>query len=373
MKQTNSIQPMVVLKLILIILILSLTLPFYGGITTSALDSLDFVQHNGQDIAPPTGADNVNEVKPPAKVNYDNIDAEPTAPVQVIPIPSHPDAGDQATPVTPPAVSPLPGDSETNSGSKPEIDPNREGVQVIGKKPLPVFNSSESGNAEDENMEEAAANTGMLLQNLLDQSYRHEGEKVAYLTFDDGPTPHLTDAIMDILQEENVKATFFPIGSNAEAYPWLIKRAYKEGHGIGNHSYSHVFKRIYSKPQNFVDELIKTEEILQAILGEDKNFRLARFPGGSFGKNLKPFREAVNQAGFGYIDWNSLNGDAESVKSQPAKQLFKRFKQTFKGQSGLIVLMHDAPGKDTTAEALPDIIQFLRSEGYRFELLPGSR
>jgi peptidoglycan/xylan/chitin deacetylase (PgdA/CDA1 family) len=103
-------------------------------------------------------------------------------------------------------------------------------------------------------------------------------------------------------------------------------------------------------------------------LGEDKTFRLTRFPGGSFGKSLKAFREAVNQAGFAYIDWNSLNGDAESVKSKSAKQLIARLKETVKGQSGLIVLMHDAPYKDTTVEALPEIIQFLKSEGYRFEL-----
>lgn len=368
MERTHLRQPIFFLKLIVVVLILCLTLPFYGGNTTSALNSLDFVHNSGQDINPSSGND--NKVKPPAKVNYESTDNEPVAPVQVMPIPS--DSDNQSTPASPPAGSPLPGDSETSSGSKPEDSPTNEGLQEPGKKP-PISNIVQPNNTNGENMESTPANTGILLQNLLDQSYRHEGEKVAYLTFDDGPTPHLTDLIMDILKEENVKATFFPIGSNAEAYPSLIQRAYDEGHGIGNHSYSHVFKNIYSKPQKFVDEIIKTEEVLQSILGEEKSFRLVRFPGGSFGKELKPFREAVNKAGFGYIDWNSLNGDAESVKSQPAQKLLARLKQTVKDQSGLIVLMHDAPGKETTAAALSDIIKYLRSEGYRFELLPGSR
>jgi len=65
------------------------------------------------------------------------------------------------------------------------------------------------------------------------------------LTFDDGPTTSVTPKILDILKEENVKATFFVIGKSAEEHPEIVKRAYDEGHYIANHGYSHNYKSIY--------------------------------------------------------------------------------------------------------------------------------
>jgi len=210
-------------------------------------------------------------------------------------------------------------------------------------------------------------------QKELNNIYRPGEDKVVYLTFDDGPAPSITPKILDILAEEEVKATFFVLGSNAEQYPGLIKRIYEEGHGIGNHSYSHVFRRIYKKTENYLNELDRTKKVLQSILGDDKPFILTRFPGGSFGKKRAPFRKAVNKAGYLYVDWNCINGDAEEVKPQPPAKLVKRFKDTIGSKSSVVVLMHDAPGKTTTVEALPEIIRYLKSKNYRFELLPFSR
>ena len=212
-----------------------------------------------------------------------------------------------------------------------------------------------------------------LVQPELDRIYHHEGEKTAYLTFDDGPTPPLTSAILDILKAEGIKATFFSIGSNAKRYPDMIRKEYEEGHGIGIHTYSHRFEQIYSSPEKYLEEVRYTEQVLKSILGEDKEFKLTRFPGGSFGEKLTPYRKAVNEAGYVYVDWNSLNGDAEIRKTRSAKQLIERLKETVYGQSGLVVLMHDAPKKQSTVEALPEIIRYLKSENYRFELISGSR
>lgn len=138
-------------------------------------------------------------------------------------------------------------------------------------------------------------------------------------------------------------------------------------------TYSHVFKQIYANTDNYINELDNTKQILQSILGEDKSFILTRFPGGSYGTRLAPFREAVNKAGYLYVDWNCVNGDAESVKTQPAAKLIQKFKDTMGGKSSLVVLMHDAPNKYTTVQALPKIIRYLKSKNYRFELLPWSR
>ncbi|WP_410506314.1 polysaccharide deacetylase family protein [Haloimpatiens sp. FM7315] len=75
--------------------------------------------------------------------------------------------------------------------------------------------------------------------------------KVAFLTFDDGPTRCITPKMLDILKNHNVKATFFVIGSLAERNPEIIKRTLKEGHSIGNHTYSHNYKKVYSSPKSF--------------------------------------------------------------------------------------------------------------------------
>ncbi len=213
----------------------------------------------------------------------------------------------------------------------------------------------------------------VLTQKDLSRVYKHKDEKVVYLTFDDGPTSSCTPLILDILAEENVKATFFLIGSQAKRYPGLVRRQYAEGHGIGNHSYTHAFKKIYSDTEYFMEELYRTEKLLQSILGTDKRFRLMRFPGGSYGERLAPFRERAKEGGFIYIDWNCQTGDAESSKPRTPEELIDRFMETAKGKNSLVVLMHDSPGKKTTVEALPAIIRYLKEEGYRFELLPGSR
>lgn len=80
-----------------------------------------------------------------------------------------------------------------------------------------------------------------------------QSKKIAYLTFDDGPSSNITPQVLDVLKEYNVKATFFVIGNMAERYPDIIKRMNKEGHSIGNHSYSHSYKYIYGKTSNFIN------------------------------------------------------------------------------------------------------------------------
>ena len=86
----------------------------------------------------------------------------------------------------------------------------------------------------------------------------NQKEKVAYLTFDDGPSL-VTPKILDILEKQNVKATFFVIGKNVEKHPETVKRAFEEGHYIANHTYSHNNSYLYKSSQNFVEELKNTD------------------------------------------------------------------------------------------------------------------
>lgn len=84
-------------------------------------------------------------------------------------------------------------------------------------------------------------------------------EKIAYLTFDDGPNIQITPKVLDILKSENVKASFFVIGKNVEAYPEIVKRAYEEGNYIANHGYSHNNSILYKNSESFVNEIRKTD------------------------------------------------------------------------------------------------------------------
>ncbi|AJA46631.1 polysaccharide deacetylase family protein [Clostridium pasteurianum DSM 525 = ATCC 6013] len=187
--------------------------------------------------------------------------------------------------------------------------------------------------------------------------------KVAYLTFDDGPSVNVTPKVLDILKQENVQATFFVIGSMCEENPELLKREKAEGHSIGNHTYSHEYNIVYSSPENFIKDIKKSQDVITKIIGTHDT-SLIRFPGGSFGRHS--YKDAVSKAGYRYIDWNCLTGDAE-VSRASVDRLLLRFNETMGNQDKLIILMHDAPYKTTTPEALPQIIKILKDKGYTFK------
>jgi peptidoglycan/xylan/chitin deacetylase (PgdA/CDA1 family) len=195
-----------------------------------------------------------------------------------------------------------------------------------------------------------------------------QNRKTAYLTFDDGPSPLVTPRILEVLREYNIKATFFVIGEMAEQNPELVLQLQEEGHLICNHTYSHNYKLIYSSPDNFMADVTKWEQVLKSILGEGFETNILRFPGGSFGKKRQPFRDRVKEEGYINIDWNALNGDAEALHI-PADVLIDRIKESTESKDNAVVLMHDSNTKDTTVEALPEIINYLKSEGYSFETL----
>lgn len=202
--------------------------------------------------------------------------------------------------------------------------------------------------------------------NVIDP-YKADGKKVAYLTFDDGPSVNNTPKILEILKTNNIKATFFVIGQSAEQNSELLKREASEGHIIGNHTYSHNMKYVYSDPKNFISDLDKGNNTIKSIIGNDYNLKLIRFPGGSFGPKLAPYREAATKAGYHYVDWNDLTGDAEH-NNVPVDSLISELKK-YTTQDHVVILMHDAPAKTTTVQALPQVIEYLKSKGYTFETL----
>ena len=195
-------------------------------------------------------------------------------------------------------------------------------------------------------------------------------EKVAYLTFDDGPTKTITPQILDILKQEQVPATFFVLGSRVELNPDILRRTFEEGHYIANHGYSHKYSQIYTSRDTVFDEYIKCENAIRNALGnQEYNTYLFRFPGGSSGGRYAGVKaeakQLLNSYGVNYTNWNCLTGDAEGNTTPEA--IMGCLQQSMEGDGSIIVLMHDASDKTYTVETLPTVIAYLREQGYTFK------
>jgi peptidoglycan/xylan/chitin deacetylase (PgdA/CDA1 family) len=196
------------------------------------------------------------------------------------------------------------------------------------------------------------------------------GDHVAYLTFDDGPNKENTEKILTILKQEKIHATFFLMGKNIEANPQVVKHIYEEGNAIGIHSYSHEYKKLYSSPKVYTDELQKTEELIYNVIGVRPI--ITRAPGGTAGHFTKAYWTAINDLGYIEVGWNSLTGDADGTGRTSGQELTNVQKQLAMRpylNSHLVVLMHDAKGHEATVKALPQIIRFLKDQGYTFRVI----
>lgn len=198
----------------------------------------------------------------------------------------------------------------------------------------------------------------------------HSEIKRVFLTFDDGPSKTVTPVILDVLKQENIKATFFLLGSRVELYPNIVKREYDEGHYLASHGYSHIYSQIYASPQSTLDEYNKCIMAIRNAIGEQEyNPHLFRFPGGYWGgKYAKVKEEAallLEQNEILRIDWNTLTSDSAGAKT--TEQFIAELEKTVPKHNSVVVLMHDAGNKTATAEALPTILQYFRDRGFEFE------
>ena len=199
--------------------------------------------------------------------------------------------------------------------------------------------------------------------------YSSEKKRV-FLTFDDGPSTQ-TSAILDILKEQNVKATFFVLGVNVDQKPDIVKRIYEEGHYIANHGYTHVYQSVYASPEAVLDEFNRCNDSVRNAIGViEYNSHLFRFPGGLVGGKYfdikKQAKELLNENGIVNVDWNALNGDAET-QTPTVEFEMERIRDTTQNKNSIVVLMHDSQTKQATVEALPQIIIYLKEQGYEFK------
>ena len=228
-----------------------------------------------------------------------------------------------------------------------------------------IDNEKIEENKEEQNNITEKENKKINISNIYNKD-----TKIAYLTFDDGPSQVVTPLVLDVLKEENVRATFFVLGTNVKQNGDILKRIYKEGHYIANHGYSHNYSKIYKNAKNVLEEYEKTEKLIrEALDNKEYSSNLFRFPGGfTGGKYEKIKKEAgklLNDNNIEYIDWNVLTGDAQGANTK--EKILENVKKHTKDKGNIVVLMHDSSSKILTYETLKDVIKYLRQQGYTFD------
>lgn len=204
-------------------------------------------------------------------------------------------------------------------------------------------------------------------------SYQTNGEKIVYLTFDDGPSEN-TQRVLDVLDQYGAKATFFVTG-HEPGHRDLIGEAYRRGHTVGMHTMTHDYARLYASEDAYFSDLDEVAQVVKDQIGYVPF--LVRFPGGAsntVSANYCPgimtaLSSDVPARGYQYYDWNVSSGDAAGTNI-PADTIVSS--SCVEGYTNIVLLMHDSNTKATTPEALPRIIEFYQERGYEFRALDRS-
>ncbi len=206
------------------------------------------------------------------------------------------------------------------------------------------------------------------------QSNNQGTGKTAYLTFDDGPSAN-TIAILDLLKQYDIKATFFVIANGSEQSRAIYHRIVDEGHALGLHGYVHDYAVAYQSVDAYMNNLYRLQDFLYEVVGQRPT--ITRFLGGSNtgmttkygGPDLaKSLVARLADDGLQYFDWNVSSADT-SRPVVDAEVIASTVLSGAKGRKQAVVLMHDAPLKTTTVEALPRIIEGLQAQGFGFAVL----
>ncbi len=264
---------------------------------------------------------------------------------------------------------------QTDTGS---ADPTTEAIQPE-PEPEPELPASQQENDQHAAVMDdpdapayAKAYPGMYSDAVREPNVLHE-EKVCYLTFDDGPSSTNTPGILDVLKQENVKATFFVVTSqiNEETQP-ILQRIVDEGHTLCIHANQHEYGRLYASTEAYLADFAEAYDKIYALTG----YRVQgfRFPGGSNGQvnSSGCYREIVaemTRRGFEYYDWNAYDHDAEGGNYSVEQMVQLAVHEvSISSRNDTIMLLHDTYGKEKTVQALPSIIRQLKAAG--IQLLP---
>lgn len=216
------------------------------------------------------------------------------------------------------------------------------------------------------------------------QERLHRGKNEIILTFDDGPTPNVTNKILDTLKEKNIKATFFVIAQKAKEHPALMDRILNEGHIVANHSFSHRALKdlgFFSWKKTLTKEIFEAHSIIAPYMANAKHFYY-RAPEGAWDSKYADFinREEIGREYIGPILWD-IGGEIEVVNGQYLQaadwacwskkisipDCLSGYMYEAKKLKGGVVLMHDL--KIQSAEMLNGLISSLENEGFIFKTM----
>ena len=236
-----------------------------------------------------------------------------------------------------------------------------------------ISNQTQQGNIKNENqIEQNTGNTKQTNNNKNKQNNPNSQNGVIYLTFDDGPSANITPKILDILKENNIKASFFLV-NYSDSNEKLVQREVNEGHTVGIHGYSHEYSKIYRSKDSYLKNIYTLQEKIKKSTGITTMY--TRFPGGSSNTISRRYhkgimtdltKELLNR-GFKYYDWNICAEDAGSAKN--ANDVYNYVVKYLSKKHGNMVLMHDFASNKKGLEALPKIIKYAKQNGYTFEAI----
>lgn len=243
---------------------------------------------------------------------------------------------------------------------------SKEDLYVIRETDMPscLIETGFLSNRKERELLTTAEYQEQLADAIADSVDLYFHPKTMYLTFDDGPSAENTSAVLDILKERNIKATFFLVGENVEKHPEIAKRIVEEGHTIGIHCNRHEYEEIYASVDAYVADFEEAQRIVYEATGVET--KLFRFPGGSINAYDKEVYqdiiEAMTEKGYIYYDWNASLEDAVS-KSTPEALVANGVESTL-GRKRVVMLAHDVVYNTTLC--LDDLID----QFPEYEMLP---
>ena len=253
----------------------------------------------------------------------------------------------------------------------PPTSGNGGGREVVSDKAQPEEPEApaaddNSGDQQLPSDDERAADLALDPNRQTDWLDNSNGEKILYLTFDDGPSAN-TEKVLDILDKYGAKATFFVTGHEPEYRP-MIAEAYRRGNTIGMHSYTHDYATIYQSEDAFFGDLSQVADVVKEQIGYVPY--LTRFPGGVSNTVSESYCPGIMTAlasdlqakGYQYYDWNVSSSDA-SGNHVPVDTIVQS-SCAYGSFTNVILLCHDSAAKTTTVEALPQIIEYYQSQGF---------
>ena len=184
-------------------------------------------------------------------------------------------------------------------------------------------------------------------------------ENKIYLTFDDGPTPDITEWTLSQLKKYNAKATFFCIGNNIEKHPDIFNKIIEDGHSIGNHTFNHL-NGWKTKTEKYVDNVNLCNNQIQKSTNHPINSTIFRPPYGKIKSNQA---KKIKQLGYKIIQWDVLSADFDNTIS--VEDCLENVLSNIK--KGSIVVFHDSlKARKNLEYVLPKTLDFLVNEGYNF-------